>query len=344
MKFKIQPIDNLQLQEKILHKINHKTKPIGALGTLEKIALQVGLIQNTEQPALEKPTIIVFAADHGIAKEGEVNPYPQEVTAQMVFNFLQGGAAINVFCKQNAITLKVVDSGVNHDFEKVQGLIHAKIAYGTQNYQTQPAMSAKQCAEAMQKGADIVEQSSAEGSNIIGFGEMGIGNTSSAALLMAYFTKTPIATCVGAGTGVNAEGFRKKQEILSEVYDKYNPASPLEALSIFGGFEIVMIVGAVLRASELKMTILVDGFIVTAALLVAQSLHSAVMDYCIFTHVSDEQGHQKMLQFLDKMPLINLGLRLGEGTGVAVAYPLVLSAVNFLNQMASFEGAGVSHK
>ncbi|WP_035093192.1 nicotinate-nucleotide--dimethylbenzimidazole phosphoribosyltransferase [Aquimarina macrocephali] len=342
MDFDIKPIFNNTLEATLQNKINTKTKPVGALGVLETVALQIGMIQNTDQPSLDQPTILVFAGDHGIAKKREVNLYPQEVTAQMVYNFVNEGAAINVFCKQHHIALKIVDAGVNHDFENIPGIIHEKIDFGTQNYQEKPAMTAKQCTIAIQKGADLVTETFNNGCNTIGFGEMGIGNTSASSLLMSYFTKVPLAECVGSGTGLDTSAIKIKQQILSEVYQKHIPSSPLEALTIFGGFEIAMITGAILKAAELKMTIIIDGFIVTSALLAAYAMHQNVLDYCIFAHTSEEQGHQKMYEFLDKKPLINLGMRLGEGTGVAVAYPIIESAVTFLNTMASFESAGVS--
>ncbi len=342
MNFDIAYISNNNIEETLRHKINTKTKPIGALGILEQIALQIGKIQNTEHPTLTNPTILVFAGDHGIAKQGEVNPYPQEVTAQMVYNFLNGGAAINVFCEQNNIDLKIIDAGVNHEFGEIPGLINAKIAFGTKNYQLAPAMNVEQCSAAIKKGADIVIETYNEGCNIIGFGEMGIGNTSSASLLMSYYTRTPIAECVGAGTGLDSKAIKLKQKILSEAYDKYTPSTDTDLLMYYGGFEIAMITGAILKAAALKMTIIIDGFIVTAALLAAHDTHPEVLDYCIFAHTSGEQGHQKMLNFLKKEPLINLGMRLGEGTGVAVAYPIIASAVSFLNNMASFESAGVT--
>ncbi|PKV51845.1 nicotinate-nucleotide-dimethylbenzimidazole phosphoribosyltransferase [Aquimarina sp. MAR_2010_214] len=342
MDFDIKPIFNNKLEAILQNKINTKTKPIGALGELETVALQIGMIQNTDQPSLDQPTILVFAGDHGIAKKREVNLYPQEVTAQMVYNFVNEGAAINVFCKQHQIALKIVDAGVNHDFENIPDIIHAKIDFGTQDYQETPAMTVEQCTKAIQKGADLVTETFNNGCNTIGFGEMGIGNTSAASLLMSYFTKIPIAECVGSGTGLDTSAIKIKQQILSEVYQKYAPSSPLEALTIFGGFEIAMITGGILKAAELKMTIIIDGFIVTSALLAAYAMYQNVIDYCIFAHTSEEQGHQKMYQFLEKRPLINLGMCLGEGTGVAIAYPIIESAVTFLNNMASFESAGVS--
>ncbi|MBQ0734289.1 nicotinate-nucleotide--dimethylbenzimidazole phosphoribosyltransferase [Aquimarina celericrescens] len=342
MNFDIAYVSDNSIEETLRYKINNKTKPIGALGTLEEVALRIGKIQNSERPVLSNPTILVFAGDHGIAKKGIVNPYPQEVTAQMVYNFLNGGAAINVFCKQNNINLKIIDAGVNHDFGEIPELINAKIAFGTKNYESEPAMNARQYNAAIKKGADIVYQTHKEGCNIIGFGEMGIGNTSSASLLMSYYTKIPLQECVGAGTGLDSEAIKLKQKILSKAYDKYTLSTDTDALMYYGGFEIAMINGAILKAAELKMTIIIDGFIVTAALLAAHCTHPQVLDYCIFAHTSGEQGHQKMLDYLKKEPLINLGMRLGEGTGAAVAFPLIASAVAFLNNMASFETAGVS--
>ncbi|MCO7185539.1 nicotinate-nucleotide--dimethylbenzimidazole phosphoribosyltransferase [Tenacibaculum sp. XPcli2-G] len=332
------------LQNELQEEINFKTKPIGALGSLEKIAMQIGLIQNTTTPVLSKPTIMVFAGDHGIATTGKVSPYPQEVTQQMVFNFLQGGAAINVFCKQNNIHLNIVDAGVNADFETHPQLTNAKIAKGTQDYSTTKAMTSKQCQEALEKGRQLVRKVYSEGCNVIGFGEMGISNTSSAALLMSYFTNTPIENCVGRGTGVDDKGLQTKIDILCEVYKLHadSISTPMEALTAFGGFEIVMMCGAMLEAASLKMTLLIDGFIVTAALLAAHAMESDILDYCIFCHNSGEQGHQKMLEFLNAEPLLNLGLRLGEGTGCAVAFPIIQSSVNFLNEMATFKSANVS--
>ena len=326
------------------HKIDTKTKPLGALGQLEKIAFQLGKIQQTEHPSIDKPSIIVFAADHGIAKEGIVNPFPQQVTTQMVYNFLEGGAAINVFSQTNNIDLTIVDAGVCHEFEDHPKLIKRKIALGTQNYRYQPAMTASQCQKAMQEGAKIVQDMFDDGCNSIGFGEMGIGNTSSASLLMSYITGIPVNDCVGAGTGLPKEGVDRKKAILSEVFTKHSPTTSLEALQCFGGFEIAMICGAMVKAAELRMTILIDGFIVNAALLVANTIRTDMLDFCLFSHCSNEQGHRKILDYLQVQPILSLGLRLGEGTGVALAFPLVQASCNFLNQMASFESANVSNK
>ena len=332
------------IKEKLQHKINNKTKPIGSLGKLEEIALQIGQIQNTLTPELKNPTIIVFAADHGLADAG-VSPFPKEVTKQMVLNFLNNGAAINVFCKQNDITLKVVDAGVDADFNNNPNLIHAKVANGTKNILENPAMTIDECEKAIESGKEIVENQFKNGCNIIGFGEMGIGNTSSASLLMSKIIGLDIEECTGKGTGHDSEGLKKKKEILKKAFEKYQlDFDPIKILSTFGGFEIAMMTGAFLKAAELGMTIMVDGFIVTSALLVAHKMNPEILQNCIFTHSSNEQGHIKMLNYLNVNPILNIELRLGEGTGVAVTYPIIKSAVNFLNEMASFEDAGVSNK
>jgi len=336
--------NNKELTAQLQHKIDLKTKPVGALGELEKIALKIGLIQETLSPELNNPHIIVFAGDHGITEEG-VSPYPQEVTYQMVFNFLQGGAAINAFSKQNEIALKVVDAGVNFDFEDAPNLIQAKIGHGTKNFMKEPAMSMDECIQAVAKGREIVSEVHQSGCNVIGFGEMGIGNTSAAAALMSVFTDISIEDCVGAGTGLDQEGINKKVITLKKAVELHEIAGePMGKLAQFGGFEIAMITGAFLEAAKLKMTIMVDGFIVTSGLLVAAAINKQVLDCCVFTHTSNEKGHQKMLKHLGAKPLLNLGMRLGEGTGGAVAYPIIKSAVTFLNEMASFDSAGVSNK
>jgi len=325
-------------------KIDMKTKPLGALGQLEDLALKVGLIQNSLEPELKNPTMVIFAADHGIAADGEVNPFPQEVTWQMVYNFLSGGAAINVFARQNGMAVKVVDAGVKHDFEPHPDLIDAKIAPGTKNYLHEPAMTEAQCNAAIEAGKKMIEALHAGGCNVVGFGEMGIGNTSSAALIMSALMELPISECVGSGTGLDAKGVAKKAEVLERVIQKHQVPSndPLKVLQTYGGFEIAMICGAMLKAAELQMVILNDGFIVTSALLVASRMREEVLDSCVFCHTSNERGHQKMLDYFEAKPLLGLGLRLGEGTGAALAYPLVEAAVHFLNEMASFESAGVS--
>jgi nicotinate-nucleotide--dimethylbenzimidazole phosphoribosyltransferase len=332
------------LKTQIQRKIDFKTKPLGALGLLEKLALQIGTLQNTASPSLKNPTIVVFAGDHGIANEG-VSAYPQEVTFQMVMNFLQKGAAINVFCAQNNIALKVVDAGVNFSFQPHEKLIDAKIAKGTRSFLSEKALSEAQLTQCFAKGKTIVEDIFAGGCNVIGFGEMGIGNTSSATLLMSTLCNLPIEKCIGRGTGLSDAQLENKLAILKKAQDFHGQISdPKTALQTFGGFEIAQICGAMLAAFENNMLILVDGFIASSAFLVAAKLEPKIINNAIFCHLSDEFGHQNLLNHLNAEPILRLGMRLGEGTGCAVAYPIVQSALAFLNNMASFESAGVSNK
>lgn len=333
-----------ELADALQSKIDHKTKPLGALGQLEALALQIGLCQNTLSPQLSQPSIIIFAGDHGIVESG-VSAYPQVVTAQMISNFLAGGAAISVFAKQHGLDLWIVDAGVNADINPHEQLIAAKIAKGTQNFLSQPAMTMAQCLTAIQAGADIVLQRYNAGCHCIGFGEMGIGNTSSAALLMHCLTGIDLSQCVGRGAGLDDAQLQHKLTVLKHALAHHGTLTdPLTALSSFGGFEIAMLVGAYLKAAELNMLCLVDGFISTAALLVASKLYASVVDYCVFSHVSNEQGHQALLAYLNGKALLTLDLRLGEGSGIALAYPLVQSAVLFLNNMATFDEAQVANK
>jgi nicotinate-nucleotide--dimethylbenzimidazole phosphoribosyltransferase len=334
---------NKALTADLTHKINQKTKPLGALGRLEEIALQIGLIQQTLTPKLHKPTMLVFAGDHGIANSG-VSPFPQAVTAQMVLNFLGGGAAINVFARQNGFALRVIDAGVNHVFEAHPDLIDAKIAIGTANFLHEPAMTQTQCEQALTRGASLSRQEIAAGCNVLGFGEMGIGNTSSASCLMSVLCGLPIEDCVGRGTGLDDAGLRNKTSILKQAIQQHalNGQDTIQVLATFGGFEIAMMVGAMLGAAEQKAVLLIDGFIATSAMLVAAKMQPNILDYCVFAHCSNENAHRAMLNHLGAKPLLDLDMRLGEGTGAALVYPLVLAAVNFLTEMASFESAGVS--
>ena len=334
------------LDAALLDKINNKTKPLGALGQLEQLALQIGRMQKTLTPALTSPQILVFAGDHGAAKAG-VSAYPQDVTWQMVENFLAGGAAINVFAKHNGLGLRVIDAGVAHDFGARDGLVDAKVGPGTRNYIEEPAMSAHECAAALVKGAEIARKLADEGCNVLGFGEMGIGNTASASLITHTLTGASLEDCVGRGTGLDDAGLARKRDLLAQAVARAAlpvDADPMNVLAEFGGFEIVMMAGAMLGAAERGMTLLIDGFIVTSALLVASRIAPAIRDYCVFCHRSAEPGHLAQLAELHADPLIDLGLRLGEGTGAALAWPLVSAAVAFLNEMASFASAGVSEK
>lgn len=330
------------LDEALQRKIDLKTKPKGALGRLEELALQLGRIQNTLSPEIVAPHLLVFAGDHGAAHEG-ISAYPQEVTWQMVENFLAGGAAINVFARQLGWSLQVVDAGVAHVFGKRTGLIDAKIAPGTASYLEGPAMTDAQCHAAIEIGSELVRQLIQNGCNVLACGEMGIGNTASASLITHYLAPAPLDSCIGPGTGLDDAGLIRKRELLSVATSHYRGNSdPLAILTHFGGFEIAMMTGALLAAGEAGVLIIVDGFIVTASLLIAARLQPHLLDYCVFAHGSEEPGHKIQMDAIGKRPLLNLGMRLGEGTGAALALPLIQAAANFLVQMASFESAGVS--
>ncbi|MDX2302781.1 MAG: nicotinate-nucleotide--dimethylbenzimidazole phosphoribosyltransferase [Microscillaceae bacterium] len=333
------------LKPTLQEKIDRKTKPTGALGRLEEIALQVGLIQQSLEPTLKNPQIVVFAADHGITQEG-VSAYPAEVTRQMVLNFIQGGAAINVFCRQHRLGLQIVDAGVQADFDESLPILRKKVNYGTRNFLHQKAMNHSELVQCLHSGADIVGDLYQKGTQIIGFGEMGIGNTSSAALLMHKLSSIPLEYCVGRGTGLNEAQFQQKLVVLQKAaaFHQYISQDTEEVLQTFGGFEIAMICGAMLKAASLNMIILVDGFIASAAFLAAFSLQKNIREYALACHLSNEQGHQRLLDFLEMKPLLSLGMHLGEGTGCALAFPILQSAVSFLQEMASFESAGVSTK
>ncbi len=345
MPFSIPPLDSA-LDAALQNKIDQKTKPLGSLGQLEKLALQLGRIQQTLTPKLAHPHLLVFAGDHGAARAG-VSAFPQDVTWQMVENFLAGGAAINVFARLNGLQLKVIDAGVAHDFGLRQGLIDASMGRGTRSYLDEPAMSSADVTAALARGAAIAYALADEGCKVVGFGDMGIGNTASASLITHILTGTPLTDCIGRGTGLDDDGLARKRALLAQAVRRAalpDNADVLQVLGEFGGFEIVMMAGAMLGAAERGMLLLIDGFIVTAALLAASRLAPGIRDYCIYCHRSAEPGHRAQLHDLRAEPLLDLGLRLGEGTGAALAWPLVQAAAAFLNEMASFESAGVREK
>ena len=335
----VPPILNNNLGKDIQSKLDNKTKPIGALGHLENLALRIGMILGNQNPELIKPQILVCAADHGLTAEG-VSAYPGDVTWQMVENFLAGGAAVSVLSKQNNISLNVVDCGVRHDFPPREGLIIQKVSKGTANSLYEPAMSNDECQQAINNGMNITH--SLEGNALL-IGEMGIGNSSAAAMLLARLTNNDISSCAGSGTGMIGSALKNKISVLEKVLEKHKQATePLEALAAFGGLEIATLAGAVIQAASERRVIVVDGFIASSAVLVASQIRPAVLDYCIFSHRSDEQGHSLMLREMGADPLLDLKLRLGEGSGAALAWPLLVSASVILRDMASFEAAGVS--
>ena len=323
-------------------KVDNLIKPKGSLGRLEELAIQIGSIQQTLNPTLKNPYHIIFGGDHGIVAEG-VSYSPAEVTPQMVFNFMGGGAGINFLARQHSFSMKVVDSGINYDFEGLEGLTDLKVRKGTRNYMNEAAMTREEYELCIDRGVQVVDQCFEEGSNIISFGEMGIGNTSSSSMWMTYFTGIALQQCVGAGSGFDSEGVKRKYSILKQALDNYSgDGSTIDIMCYFGGYEMVMAVGAMLRAAELKMVILIDGFIMTNCILAASKLYPEVLEYCIFGHQGDEAGHKLVLDYLNAKPLLFFDLRLGEGTGAVCAYPLVESAVRMINEMNTFQHAKVT--
>jgi nicotinate-nucleotide--dimethylbenzimidazole phosphoribosyltransferase len=325
--------------------LDNKTKPLGALGRIEALALQIGLILGSEEPLLREPQLVVFAGDHGLAARG-VSAYPSDVTWQMVENFLAGGAAVSVLARQHGLALTVVDCGVRHDFAPRPGLLIRKVAPGTADALEQPAMTAAQCRQALEAGRDVVRGLPG---NALLLGEMGIGNTSAASLLLARLTDSPLDDCVGNGTGLDAAGLARKRTVLAQVLERHRDArAPLDTLAAFGGFEVAALAGAALEAAAQRRVIVVDGFIASAAVLVAQRLAPNVVQRCVFSHRSGECGHGVLLRHMGSnasapaRALLDLGLRLGEGSGAALAWPLLVSACALLREMASFASAGVS--
>ncbi|MFS1490375.1 nicotinate-nucleotide--dimethylbenzimidazole phosphoribosyltransferase [Vibrio splendidus] len=349
-----------QYSQYIQHRIDQKTKPLGALGLLEKVAHQLALIQSQGKEAtveyieLNKPSIIIFAGDHGIADEG-VSIAPSAVTQQMVLNFLSGGAAINCFCAVNNIDITVVDTGILLPVESDSDmLISQRLGTRTNNFANEAAMSLETVERGIELGAELVSRTISNGTNIIMFGEMGIGNTSSASAILSALANRAASECVGLGTGINDEQLARKVAVVEQGVARCKGIEPKdvkevkelkdikEVLAQVGGYEIVQMVGAFLGAYQNKTPVLVDGFIVSVAAYVATLIEPNCRDYMIFAHRSEESGHKILLELLDAEPLLDLGLRLGEGTGAALAMPIIRAAAEFYNNMASFESAGVT--
>lgn len=334
------------LCEDIQKKIDHLNKPKGSLGTLEELAMQLCLIQHTMTPKLCHPCHFLFGADHGIERE-KVSVSPREITWQQMINFTRGGGGVNMFCRQYGFDLKIVDVGVDYDLSKVPGIINRKIALGTNNFLYGPAMTEEQMEQAIAVGVEMVDKAIAEGSNIVCMGEMGIANTSPSSVWMSLFENVPLEDCVGAGAGLDNEGIRHKYDVLKRSVDKYTSMAPIDdtveyAIRYFGGFEMVAAIGAMLRAAERKITIMVDGFIMSACALAAIRLYPAAFDYMIFGHKGDEGGHARMLQLMGAKPLLALGLRLGEGTGALCSYGIIESAVRMVREMNNFDNAHIT--
>lgn len=334
------------LDGQILEKINNKTKPPGALGQLEDLALQLARLQQTDKLVLDNARMLVFAADHGIADEG-VSIAGAEVTRQMVLNFLQGGAAINCFCRSQQIQLSVIDAGILSPVDD-QALLQKRIAAGTRNLAKTPAMSIQQANQCLAYGAEVAREKIASGADVLCFGEMGIANTSSASAMLSALTDWPVSACTGKGTGIGDQVMDRKMELIQRAVDRFqdqlNSDIPLvqQVLAQLGGFEIGQIAGAMLATAEAGKAIVVDGFIVSVAALLALKIQPNIKDYLFFAHCSEEFAHKALLDLLQVKPVLNLGLRLGEGTGAALVMPVLRAAASFYNDMASFESAGVT--
>jgi nicotinate-nucleotide--dimethylbenzimidazole phosphoribosyltransferase len=339
----IPPLDD-EIHAAACRRLDTLTKPLGALGRLEPLAAQICAIQRTLTPAIRHPVVAVFAADHGIALRG-VSAYPRAVTEQMVKNFLQGGAAISVLARFEAADLWIVDAGVDADCGEHPRLIDAKIGRGTRDSSIEPAMTRAECLDALARARTVIERVVPSAGNTLLLGEMGIGNTASAALLMHGLTGHPLADCVGRGTGLDEAGLARKRKILASALERRPlPRDPIELLAEYGGYEIAMLVGALLHAAARRMLIMIDGFTVTVAAALAVRIDPRVLDYCVFGHCSDERGHRALLAYLKVQPLLDLGMRLGEGSGGAIALSVVRAALCLFTDMATFAGAGVSEK
>ena len=335
------------LRAQIQEKIDNLNKPKGSLGRLEELAMQLCLIQQTLTPRLDHPCHLLLGGDHGIEREG-VSVSPREVTWQQMVNFTRGGGGVNMFCRQHGFHLRIVDVGVDHDLTAIAGIIDRKIARGTRNFRYEPAMTAEEYNRALAVGAELVDACCDEGCRIVSIGEMGIANTSPSSIWMNLFCNIPLDECIGAGAGLSSAGIRHKYEVLREAVENYKAHEafladePQTVIRYFGGYEMVAAIGAMLRAAELRMVVLVDGFIMTACALAATRLCPAAQDYMIFTHCGDESGHRRMLDSLGARPLLNLGLRLGEGTGALCAFPIVDSACRMVNEMNNFKDAEIT--
>ena len=351
--FNIQSVDK-SLQTSIQEKIDNLNKPKGSLGRLEELALQICLIQHTLEPSLAHPCHLLLGGDHGIEREG-VSVSPREVTWQQMINFTRGGGGVNMFCRQHVFKLRIVDVGVDYDLSAVPGIIDHKIAQGTKNFLYGPAMTEEEFDRAIMVGVELVDDCISEGCRVLCIGEMGIANTSPSSIWMHFFGNIPLAECIGAGAGLDTPGIRHKYEVLSKAVDNFKNSHlstlnsqlstlnfQLSPLRYFGGFEMVAAIGAMLRAAEQHLIILVDGFIMTACAVAVIKLYPAAQDYMIFTHCGDESGHKKMLDIVGAKPLLQLGLRLGEGTGALCAFSIIDSAVRMMNEMNNFQNAKIT--
>lgn len=335
---------NVAMRDDIQHAIDFKTKPPGSLGRIEALALQIALAQGTLTPKVDPGHLMIFAGDHGLVAEG-VSAWPSDVTAQMVLNFLSGGAAANVFARTNGIELSVLDAGVMGDLPDNPALKRAGIRKGTRNAATEDALTSSEVGAALQFGAEVAVEAASEGTKVLAIGEMGIGNTSSASLLAHAIDGIDLDGLIGPGAGLDEDGLTRKREILHRTAARRSGRlSPADALSAFGGLEICAMSGAAIGAASAGVMVLVDGFIASAAALAALRARPEIKPYLIFAHRSKEPGHRFILDSIGADPLLDLDLRLGEGTGALLAFPMLRAACAMLGEMATFESAGVSGK
>lgn len=341
---RIPPLDAGYIKKARRH-LDQLTKPRNSLGRLEDLASQYVAITENQDPKLEKKIIFVFSADHGVAVDG-VSAYPQEVTAQMVYNFLNGGAAINVLARHCGAEVNVVDIGVKHDFQGLLGLTHRKVRAGTANMMVGPAMTVEETAAAVQVGLDLAEDAKAGGANIIATGEMGIGNTTASSALLCVLIDAEVESVTGLGTGLTSSQRQHKIEVIEKAIETNRSllTEPISALAALGGLEIAGICGLIIGGAANRLPVVIDGFISSVAALVSIKMNPAIKDYLFFAHCSREKGHQILLSYLSVKPLLDLQLCLGEGTGAALAMNLIEAAIKIYSEMATFESAGVSQK
>lgn len=330
------PLLDRALESALLARLDGKAKPPGSLGRIEALSLQLGLIQARLDPRVERALLLVFAGDHGLTQDG-VSSYPSSVTAAMVQTFLAGRASANAFARVADVEVRVVDAGVATDLAPHSALIDAKIAAGARNAAVEPAMTRAELVAALSRGAEIAVKAAAEGFDVIALGEMGIGNSASAALIMHRLAPAPLAACVGRGAGHDEAGLARKLAVLERAAARSDAQAPMEVLTEFGGYEIAMMAGAILGAASTRTPVVVDGFIASAAALAAIRLDPAALDYCVFAHRSAEAGHDLMLRAIGAEPLMDLGLRLGEGTGALLCIPLLRAAARLLTDVASLD-------
>jgi nicotinate-nucleotide--dimethylbenzimidazole phosphoribosyltransferase len=340
---RIKPV-NPELLAQAQERLDNKTKPPGSLGRLEEFARRVVAISGSFEPHMSRKVVYTFAGDHGIVEEG-VSLYPREVTSQMVFNFLAGGAGVNVLARHVGAEVRVVDVGVDFDFENAPGMIHRKVARGTRNFTKEPAMTRDQCLAALQVGIELANACKAEGIGLVGTGEMGIGNTTPSSAIIAAISGLSVRELTHRGTGINDAALEKKIRVIEQglALNRPDGADPLDVLTKVGGLEIAAIAGLVLGCAANSIPVVIDGFISTAGALIASELHPHVRDYIFAAHQSVEIGHRFMLEYIGARPILDLDFRLGEGTGAALAMGLIEAGVKVLKEMATFEQAGVSH-